>query len=227
MTGLQLVVTEDGSHTLFNQDIQESYHSTHGALHESTHVFIGNGLRYTLDLYQKTSLTVFELGFGTGLNAVLTAIYAEQNQVNIIYESVEKFPLSQELALSLNYPELIEDTNAHLIFSKLHKSPWNQSQQISPYFGLKKIACGIEEYQAQQPCFDLCYFDAFAPSKQAEMWEIPILSKVYQLLTEGGILVTYSAKGQLKRDLKSLGFTVETLPGPPGKKEMVRAKKTG
>ena len=223
MSEKRFLITEDGSHTIFLPELKETYHSTHGALSESEYVFIEKGLDYAFQ-GGKQSIKIFELGFGTGLNALLSWIFAEKHQVLIQYQTLEAFPLTQEDIEILNYPRLIHDNSAAEKFLKIHQSKWEDWIELSDYFQLNKIENRIQDLQVDYRV-DVCFFDAFAPSKQPEMWEIPILEKIKEMLVKNGILVTYCAKGQLKRDLKSLGFEVESLPGPPGKMEMVRATK--
>jgi tRNA U34 5-methylaminomethyl-2-thiouridine-forming methyltransferase MnmC len=223
MSEKRLLITEDGSHTIYLPEIKETYHSTHGAIRESEHVFIRHGLKYAQQQGKK-NIKVFELGFGTGLNALLSWIYAVRNQISINYHTIEAYPLTREDTEVLNYTSLIDAANATDKFDKIHQCAWNEVVGLSPCFQLQKIEQLMQGFRTDMQ-FDVCYFDAFAPSKQAEMWEIAVLEKVNNLLVPQGVLVTYCAKGQLKRDLKSLGFEVESLPGPPGKKEMVRAVK--
>lgn len=223
MNPLKFLITDDGSHTIYLPEINETYHSTHGAIRETNHVFIDNGLEF-IAKQGKKDIRIFELGFGTGLNALLTALYAEKNKISITYQSIEAFPLDSESISRLNYPEKIQIAGAADMFKKMHTTSWEIWHIISPFFKLKKLKGLLQELDLQDT-FDLCYFDAFAPSKQPEMWETPILEKIKTMLTDNGVLTTYCAKGQLKRDLRSLGFEVETLEGPPGKKEMVRAVK--
>lgn len=205
---IKIIVTADGSNSLLNTDLDETYHSRHGAVQESIHVFIKNGLDRI-----SGSVHVFEVGFGTGLNALLTL--ATGRKVN--YTSIEAFPLDESIYTSLNYSP--KDP-----LLSLHEAPWNTSTQINSQFRLTKIHNTLVQHSFVDK-YNLIFFDAFAPSKQPEMWELPILKKVCDALAPGGIFVTYCAKGQLKRDLKSLGLEVETLAGPPGKKEMVRGTK--
>ena len=219
---IQIITTGDGSHSLLNTALNETYHSVHGAKRESVHVFIKNGLEYFLDKNSKETVQIFEVGFGTGLNALLTAGFAAGSQQKVSYTSIEAFPLSVEIVDQLNYPESDHEKN---IFQKLHTVPWEEEASINDFFTLKKIKTTLQQIQFRENSFDMIFFDAFAPSKQPELWEIDILEKVCRALKTGGVFTTYCAKGQLKRDLKSLGFLVETLPGPPGKKEMVRALK--
>jgi tRNA U34 5-methylaminomethyl-2-thiouridine-forming methyltransferase MnmC len=224
MKKFSFVITEDGSHTIYLPDINETYHSTHGAITESNHVFIKSGLEFITNPVRK-SISIFEVGFGTGLNALLTALYAEKKGLFVKYQSIEAFPLENQHIQNLNFAEKIGDGATANLFAKLHAAPWDEWFPVSDFFKLKKIKGLLQDFEDQGGIFDLCYFDAFAPSKQPEMWEISILEKIKKLLTEHGVFTTYSAKGQLKRDLKSMGFKVEALEGPPGKKEMVRAIK--
>jgi tRNA U34 5-methylaminomethyl-2-thiouridine-forming methyltransferase MnmC len=221
MTEKQFLITEDGSHTIFLPELNETYHSTHGAIRESQYVFIEKGLEFIVNTGKK-SIQVFEVGFGTGLNALLSLLFAGKHQLSVHYQTVEAYPLTIEDISKLNYAGLIDEHLAFEKFMRLHEAEWNQWVEISIQFQLKKIRSEIQRMSIHEK-FDLCYFDAFAPSKQPEMWNIAVLEKVKYLLAREGVLVTYCAKGQLKRDLKSIGFEVETLPGPPGKKEMVRA----
>ena len=234
MTGLQFIITEDGSHTLFRADLDETYHSKHGAVQESQHVFINNGLRYWLETAatkaavitgtdglianadQQPQVTIFEVGFGTGLNAWLTHQLATEQNLQVRYFSVEAFPLQREVWTQLNYAP--DD----MAFKALHEAPWNTSVPIDDHFTLNKLEGKLEELSLSE-AMDIVYFDAFAPAKQPELWTYSVLEKACNALDTNGVFVTYCAKGQLKRDLRSLGLRVETLPGPPGKKEMVRA----
>lgn len=224
MSEKKFLITEDGSHTIYIPELDETYHSTHGAINESNHVFINNGLNYLVEREKRDNVKLFEVGFGTGLNTLLSAIYAEEHRIHLRYESLEAFPLSSLETKKLNYSELIKSPISKEVFKVIHESAWNQWIDVSTNFQLKKVKNTIGEYMGQES-FDICFFDAFAPSKQPDMWELSILQKISDLLVSNGIFVTYCAKGQLKRDLKSIGFEVETLPGPPGKFEMVRATK--
>ncbi len=220
----QFLITEDGSHTLYLPDLDETYHSIHGAIQESNYVFIERGLNYFAEKENVEKLRIFEVGFGTGLNTLLSAIYAEKHQLFLQYESIEPFPLEKDEIQKLNYPIITDWLFSDDLFQNIHNSSWNEWIGISTYFQLRKVKAKIQDYEGSG-MFDVCYFDAFAPSKQPEMWNSEILEKFFLLLNHKGIFVTYCAKGQLKRDLKSIGFEVETLPGPPGKMQMVRAIK--
>ncbi len=232
MSSVKIIVTEDGSHSLYHQDLKETYHSFHGALQESKHVFIDKGLRFwRTKKGLPGSVKIFEVGLGTGLNALLAAQFAMESGISIEYTGVEPFPLEEDIINQLNYATQLntdefESNQLTHTFQQIHKSDWEKEVKLNPHFQLTKHKARLEDYPAKNAGnYDLIFFDAFAPSKQAELWEISIIQKCYDLLQKGGVFVTYSAKGQLKRDLKSVGFEVETLPGPPGKKEMVRGVK--
>jgi tRNA U34 5-methylaminomethyl-2-thiouridine-forming methyltransferase MnmC len=216
LSKIKIIETADGSFSLLNEELNETYHSTHGAVQESKHVFIEHGLK---KLQQSVStISILEVGFGTGLNALLTFNEVMGNY-NVEYTSLETFPLLEEVWNKLNYPDPFG------IFSKLHEASWDMENAIAQNIKLRKVKQPIQSVDFLNQKFDLIYFDAFAPNKQPEMWEIPVLSKVVEVMNQGSIFVTYCAKGQLKRDLKSLGLLVESLPGPPGKREMIRAIK--
>jgi tRNA U34 5-methylaminomethyl-2-thiouridine-forming methyltransferase MnmC len=222
MDNIKIIITEDGSHSLYHEGLKETYHSFHGALQESVHVFIEKGLRYwrTKSGLPKR-VDIFEVGFGTGLNALLAAQFAIENEVKISFTTIEPFPLDMEIIDQLNYASSIGQDNLKTVFDELHTSKWGEQVEINPYFTIHKIKTRLEDFQLNER-FDVLFFDAFAPSKQAELWTADLMQKCFNLLKDGGVFTTYSAKGQLKRDLKAVGFEVETLPGPPGKKEMVR-----
>ncbi|GMQ28722.1 tRNA (5-methylaminomethyl-2-thiouridine)(34)-methyltransferase MnmD [Algoriphagus confluentis] len=224
---VKIITTEDGSHSLYHEGLQETYHSFHGAYRESLHVFMIYGLDAWLARNpRKYPIRIFEVGFGTGLNAWLTLVWAEQNKVPVLYHSIEPFPLSKEIYSQLNYIEHDHGIwHYHKYFEALHQSSWNEGGPISEYFNMKKDQVTLEE--AQLYPMDVVFFDAFAPSKQPELWEKPMLAKIEKSMRSGAVFTTYCAKGQVKRDLKDLGLEVETLPGPPGKKEMTRAWKIG
>ena len=215
----ELLLTEDGSHTIFLPDLKVTYHSTHGSVQESNHVFIDAGLKHIAN-NGKTTIRIFEMGFGTGLNALLTAIWAEKNQVAFEYTSIELFPLSKEELNALNYAEILEDEQHY--FQKIHAAEWGVSNTISPFFKLLKQQTSLLDYIPVNT-FDLIYFDAFAPKIQPELWTTEVFSKLYNLLNSGGVLTTYCSKSDVRRSMVAAGFTVEKIPGPPHKREMVRA----
>lgn len=221
MDTLEIITTADGSHTLRNSALNETYHSVHGAMRESLHVFIQNGLAYCIEKHQLKEVFILEVGFGTGLNALLAFQYATRNKIRIHYTTIEPFPLTADVWSQLNYTGSDEDRER---FTLLHDSPWSETVRLSSDFSLLKAKTTLQEVQLA-PTHDVIFYDAFAPGKQPELWSPETLARAITFLKPGGIFVTYSAKGQLKRDLKSLGLIVETLQGPPGKKEMVRGIK--
>ena len=219
----QLIKTEDGSHTLFVPEINEHYHSIHGAIMESRHVFIKNGLSYVLNDLQRIHL--LEVGFGTGLNALLTYFEAEKGNTFIDYIGIEPFPLPKKVYSSLHYPDLIGDKSAEDIFIRMHETALNKRHVLSPFFNLSKMGEGLKECKFVGDKFHLVFFDAFSPDVQPELWTEQIFAKIFEALRKDGVLVTYSAKGSVRRAMKSVGFQTERLPGPPGKREMLRGEK--
>lgn len=220
--GRELIVTKDGSHSLLNTELNETYHSVHGAVQESRYVFVEKGLVHLLSNNGLAEVNILEIGFGTGLNALLSAQAAIELQIKLNYATVEAYPLSREVWSQLNYTDVLGDA---AFFEDLHERSWDCEHPLRPNFFLKKYYASLQEIKFLPKSFNLIYYDAFAPSKQPEMWTRDILEKVTEALDHKGVFVTYCARGQLKRDLVSLGLSVETLPGPPGKKEMVRASK--
>lgn len=219
MSEIKIFITGDGSHSLLNEALNETYHSRHGAVRESQHVFIEQGFNYLIDQQKSRSVSILEVGFGTGLNALLTINEAIIKNLDVAYKSLETFPIPPDIWLSLNYPD------PHQLFKQLHQAEWNKWVAMNSNINLMKLEKPLQEVDLLSDQFDLIYFDAFAPNKQPELWELKIIRKVTDAIKSGGVFVTYCAKGQLKRDLKSLGLIVESLPGPPGKREMVRARK--
>jgi tRNA U34 5-methylaminomethyl-2-thiouridine-forming methyltransferase MnmC len=219
MDKISFRITADGSHTLYLEDLDETYHSKHGAIQEAMHVFIDAGLKSC----NKSNLNILEIGFGTGLNTFLTL--QESTNTIINYTSLEAYPLKDTILSQLNYTkELNLDADGIEKFNKLHKVEWGTYQEITPTFNLDKEKVELVNYKTTEK-FDIIYFDAFGPNVQPEMWEKAIFENMYNVLNENGILVTYCAKGSVKRALKEVGFEVEPLPGPPGKREMTRARK--
>ena len=217
---IEIITTSDGSHSLLNTELNETYHSTHGAVQESIHVFIKKGFDFAVEKNHLKELHILEIGFGTGLNALLTLQKVETDSIKVFYTTIEAFPLTEDVWRKLNYSDTLGLKND---FEKLHHVEWSTWQEIAPNFQLPKLKGTLQQIDLADSAYDLIYYDAFAPSKQPEMWELPVLKKVTQSIKPGGVFVTYCAKGQLKRDLKSLGLQVESLEGPPGKMEMVRA----
>jgi tRNA U34 5-methylaminomethyl-2-thiouridine-forming methyltransferase MnmC len=216
----EIKTTSDGSHTLYVPQLDEHYHSIHGAIQESRHVFIESGIKSLF----KSPIKVLEVGFGTGLNALLTALWSNKANIEVHYTGIECFPIDMKLNESLNYPQVLEEKESIEYFTKIISSLWHNESKIHSCFTLHKIESRIQEYHPNHKV-DIIYFDAFGPNIQEEIWEINVLKNMYNSLNDNGVFVTYSAKGQLKRDLKGLGFKVESIPGPPGKREMTRAVK--
>ncbi len=222
MPDVLLITTSDGSHTLLNTSLNETYHSMHGAVRESEHVFIKHGLDFVSKNLEKSTIRILEVGFGTGLNALLTLQRTNTENLTIQYTTLEAFPVEENIWSKLNYAESAE---AKEQFEKIHRAKWNEAESVSSNFLLRKLHTTLQQAELELNHYDLIYFDAFAPKKQPEMWELPMLQKIVNSMKSGGLFVTYCAKGQLKRDLKNLGLTVETMAGSPGKREMVRAIK--
>ncbi len=216
----EIQLTADGSHTLFLAEMDEHYQSVNGALQESIHVFIDAGLRQC----NKKSIRILELGFGTGLNAFLSCLEAEKTGLQIHYTGLEKYPLPIELIRKLNYSEQYpEDKNE--TFLKIHQSDWNIPQEITENFTIEKINIDFSNYDFPEK-YDVVYYDAFAPDKQTNVWSQEIFNKLFSSMNTDGILTTYCAKGSVRRMMKEAGFEVERIPGPPGKRQMLRAKIT-
>jgi tRNA U34 5-methylaminomethyl-2-thiouridine-forming methyltransferase MnmC len=218
-----LQTTSDGSHTLFVPELNEHYHSTHGAIQESEIVFIQNGLHCLPECLKE--INILEVGFGTGLNALLTVLFAKKHRRKINYVAVEPNPLEPELLGNLNYPSLIGSTEAEGYYNKLHETGWTYPAFLSDYFIISKIQAPLEEITLRDEQFHLVYFDAFGPDVQPELWTEQVFVQLYKCMKPEGILVTYSCKGIVKRALKAAGFAISKLPGPPGKREVLRAVK--
>lgn len=213
--------TADESKTLLIPEWNETYHSQHGALTEAKHVFIKSGL----EALSKTSLSIFEMGFGTGLNALLTLDYCLQKERQIQYHAIEKYPLSYEEVASLDYPERCQLSQLSKQFEVMHNANWEEKISVSDQFSLHKIQGDIQEKNLANDFYDAIFYDAFGPRVQPDLWSEAICKKIFDALKPEGLLVTYCAQGQFKRNLKSVGFEIESLPGPPGKREMTRAFK--
>ncbi|MFW5804724.1 MAG: tRNA (5-methylaminomethyl-2-thiouridine)(34)-methyltransferase MnmD [bacterium] len=211
-------ISGDGSSTVFVPGIGEYYHSLHGAIPESLHVFIKEGYR----LIKKNEFKVFEMGFGTGLNTLLTWIECKRTGKKVFYETIDLYPLDIQEITNLNYTELLPGTAE--FFLKIHESPWGKKISLDNYFDLLKKKIDLLDHKSENE-FDLVYFDAFSPKVQPGLWKEEVLKKIFELLTPGGIMTTYCVKGDVRRTLLHLGFKVEKIPGPPGKMEMLRAVK--
>ncbi|SFR51080.1 tRNA U34 5-methylaminomethyl-2-thiouridine-forming methyltransferase MnmC [Robiginitalea myxolifaciens] len=217
----EVIRTADGSPSLRISQWDESYHSIHGAVQESLHVFIRMGLEY---LPFGNNLNILEMGFGTGLNALLTAIHPQVEGKAIRYTGLEAFPLSADEWQPLDYPSQVEHPKANRIYEQLHRSAWGMFNEITPGFELRKLQVDVREFEPTE-AFDLIYYDAFGARVQPELWTAAIFETMYRALRPGGVLVTYAAKGSVRRAMQEVGFQVERLPGPPGKREMLRASK--
>lgn len=217
-----LFKTGDGSYTLQIPEWDEQYHSKHGAIAEALHVFIQEGLRFWMSSHNPSEVSILEIGFGTGLNSFLTFLELENNSCQAKYTGVEGYPLTIEEVNTLNYPLILKASKDD--FLKLHNTPWEVESKISDSFTLTKQKKFFSEIEDQN-AFDIIYFDAFGIRVQPDLWTEDIFRKMYESLRPSGILVTYAANGNARRAMKSVGFEVDRLPGPPGKKEMMRAIK--
>jgi tRNA U34 5-methylaminomethyl-2-thiouridine-forming methyltransferase MnmC len=214
-----LQITSDGSHTISIPSLQVTYHSKHGAIQESMHVFIEAGLRF-ISPQSGRPVEILEMGLGTGLNALLTLIASENMAVR--YESLEAYPIDTDIIDQLNYCGQLNRNDLSEIFQSMHKSDWEIPLSISTNFTLIKRKIKLGDYNSGRK-FHLVYFDAFAPGTQPELWTTEIFTKLYNLMEENGVLVTYCSKSDVRRSLLASGFNVEKIPGPPGKREMLRA----
>lgn len=221
----EIILTKDGSHTVSVPGMNVSYHSLHGAIQESMHVFIEAGFRQSPG---HEILHIFEMGFGTGLNALLTFIEAEKIKQPVLYTSLELFPLNNNEIDQLNYCRQLTREDLEPVFHQLHSCEWEKQVRISDYFTLQKINASLSDENSPlssiQPVH-LVYYDAFAPAAQPELWTVAVFEKLYTLLAPGAILVTYCSKGDVRRAMQAAGFSIEKIPGPPGKREMVRARR--
>ena len=209
-----VITTKDGSNSIFVPELDEHYHSVHGAIQEALHVFIDRGLGQC----SIEPIRILEVGFGTGLNCLLTCLTGRE----IFYHGVEAYPVQREILNKLNYSELTGDNMS--LFKSIHEASWQSDERITPNFRLLKDQVLIQEIELTEQ-YNLIYFDAFGPRAQKELWDPKLYRKLYSALTINGIFVTYCAQGQVRRDLQNVGFKVERLPGPPGKREMLRGTK--
>lgn len=219
---LEVINTDDGSTTIFNKELNATYHSKFGAVQESTHIFINNGLRFAANFFGP-NLNVMEIGFGTGLNAFLTLQQATLKKARIHYFTIEKYPVPENLFSQLNYPEFITQIERNYFYD-LHHCKWNEPVNINPYFTLTKYKGDVKEMELTEKAH-VIYYDAFGPGVAPEMWQPHIFEKLYNVLLKKGNLITFCAQGEVKRVLKRCGFNVEPLQGPPGKREITRAIK--
>ncbi|MEM6830023.1 MAG: tRNA (5-methylaminomethyl-2-thiouridine)(34)-methyltransferase MnmD [Bacteroidota bacterium] len=219
--GIRIITTEDGSHSLLDEELNETYHSTRGARGESMHVFIKNGLEAFYKAYQAHPIRVLEVGMGTGLNVLLSLIFANEKKTDVSLTSLEPFPIAKSIFEKLNYATTEHERSW---FGQIHACDWEKQVTLTDFFQLTKHQIRLEDYPLKQK-FHVIYFDAFAPSKQSEVWSLANLQKCFSMLENNGILTTYCAQGQFKRNLREVGFMIETLQGAMGKKEMVVAIK--
>ena len=215
----RIIITNDGSHSIFNPTINECYHSKHGAIVEAEYVFIRNGF----SIKNKSKLNILEIGFGTGLNALLTYHKAQQKLVEVNYHTMEINPVKKENYTQLNFAELIGLDKKKLL--DLHNCSWEKKHKIDTHFSLTKNQTSLEKYNTNIR-FDIIYFDAFSPEKQPELWSKVIFKKMHKFLKDDGFLVTYCAKGVVKRTMKDVGFEIIVLDGPPGKRQMTKGNKS-
>lgn len=220
-TNRKIVVTDDGSHTFYVPSLNEHYHSHYGSIRESQHVFIDNGLH---NINNIKTVNIIEIGFGTGLNALLTLNECIKSNFVVNYFTVEKYPLTVNEYMAVNYSKFINFENSQQYFVNLHECNWNIPVKICDNFTITKVDSDFNN-TAYPPKSNLIYFDAFGPDKQPDLWNILLFKKLFSSLSLGGILVTYSAKGQVKRDMQAAGFSVKKLDGPPGKRHMLFAQK--
>lgn len=223
----QFILTEDGSHTLVHQDLGVTYHSKYGAIQESQTIFIDAGLHFQLDKIQTGTVSILEMGFGTGLNAFMTFLQASKYpHIHFQYTALEAFPISADQAKELNYPQLFAAGDQQAIFDQMHLCPFMEWQQLAPNFEFCKQMDKFEHLQAEN-AYDLVYYDAFAPTAQPELWTEELFTQIYRAMRSNAVLTTYCAKGSFKRMLRALGFEVNSLPGPKGKREMTQGIKRG
>jgi len=216
----EIVITEDGSSSIYLPELEEHYHSFHGAIQESEHVFVKNGLTDFLDANE---VSILEIGFGTGLNCFLAAVWSIQHQIKVNYVGLEPNPIDLDVMRKMNYSNG-KYLEFNLFYDRICEGEWEQELEVNENFTAIKVQKYLQDFMSIDQ-FDLIFFDAFSPKSQPELWTLSVFSQVYSLMNTGGVLVTYCAKGQVKRDLKSAGFIVESLEGPPGKREMLRARK--
>ncbi len=221
----EIITTADGSTTIHLPELNEQYHSKHGAINEAKHVFIKNGFDHVTDVHGVDTLNILEIGFGTGLNAFITYLEAEKRNQKVDYVGVEAYPVAFDEAKLMNYSKAMSAGNREQVFETMHQSSWEAPYQISSEYTLTKkqlLFKDIDDFD----CYNLIYFDAFGARVQPELWTVDIFQKMFDALKDDGVLVTYAAKGSVRRAMQEVGLIVERLPGPPGKREMLRASKT-
>lgn len=221
----EIIATADGSPSIYVPELKETYHSRHGAQTESTYVFIEKGLQYWQEKNPNTDpVRILEVGFGTGLNAFLTYAYAQENQKPIFYETLEKFPLDINLLQAMDFDAFFGSEVSQQYFWPLHQSAWQATSKLDSFFEFSKREDDFLNYSSSQT-FDLIFYDAFGAHAQPDLWTEEAMSKAASLLRPDGVWVSYCAKGSVRRALEASGLVAERLPGPPGKREMLRATK--
>ncbi len=218
----EILITSDGSTTIHLPEWNEQYHSKHGAIQEAYHVFIKHGLSL---FTASETISVLEIGFGTGLNAFISYLEAKKHQLNINYLGVEAYPVEKEEVQKLNYVTELNVKKEQVVFDKMHSLSWDKKHVLSTNFSLTKRKQFFDKINDVE-LYNLIYYDAFGARVQPELWTVDIFKKMFNALKQGGVLVTYSAKGSVRRALQEVGFIVERLPGPPGKREMLRGEKS-
>jgi len=219
MKQIRIVQTADGSNTLFSEEHNAHYHSLNGAVQESEHIFIKNGYNY----FSLDEISILEIGFGTGLNAALTASMAVEQKCNTCYTGIDLYPLDMNILSKINYDAVLSTPKSEA-WKKITTTKWGVEERVNEFFLLNKVHCDLIEMSLQNK-YDIIYFDAFAPDDQPEMWTIDVFEKLYHANNNGGVLVTYCSKGIVKQTLRSVGYKVERMPGPPGKRHIIRATK--
>ena len=218
----EILITSDGSTTIHLPEWDEQYHSKHGAIQEAYHVFLRAGFDEIIKKNKKIS--ILEIGFGTGLNAFITFLEATEKRIKIDYVGIEAYPIAATEVVKLNYVKELKASKEQLVFDEMHALSWEEKHFVSEGFQLTKRKQFFEDI-ADKNIFELIYFDAFGAKNQPELWTEDIFFRMYEAMKENGILVTYSAKGSARRAMQAVGFSVERIPGPPGKREMLRAIK--
>ncbi|MEP6750739.1 MAG: tRNA (5-methylaminomethyl-2-thiouridine)(34)-methyltransferase MnmD [Bacteroidota bacterium] len=220
----EIIVTGDGSHSIAIPEMDVTYHSSHGAIQESMHVFIQSGLRYFPADKKQENISILEMGFGTGLNALLTIAEAGKNQQKIYYESIELYPLEPNVYTLLNYCEELQRPDLEPLFTLIHECAWNTTVEIAPWFNFKKNQISLADFSTKR-LFDIVYFDAFAPGVQPDLWTAAVFKKLFALMNTNAVLTTYCSKSIVRKAMTEAGFVIVKIPGPPHKREMVRAIK--
>ena len=222
MTKRKIVITEDGSTTVFDNRVKQNFHSVYGALSESQHIFIKAGFEFFAEL-NPDEIRIFEVGFGTGLNAALAMEAAHKHRIPVLYHTVEKYPLENEEWQNLSFG--LKTVNERELIEKLHTTDRNREIAISDFFTLKKQKIDLLDIELPEAFYDVVFFDAFSPDVQPELWTKEVFSGIFKAVRTNGVLTTYSVKGDVKRALKAAGFKIEKIPGPKGKREILRAVK--